>query len=1069
MKLDREQQAAATRWGQDVCVVAGPGSGKTRVLVERFVWLVEERKIPPSDIIAFTFTEKAANEIRKRLRERFAGRSEWRDEMERAWISTIHSFCARLLRENALAAGIDPEFIVLDEASGKRELNDAAERVLDELYAQDPDGLRALLESVNSWDLASDLCRLYENRRIGTGEPSPPAPRVTLDEFVAMAEEVRGAKLAGWSDSQREEMAKFYRWAEPILALRGQPVSKELLTRLTDLEVNRNKLQRKSNVSESIKWLKDNIKEVRAAVAYECFLPQRKLIERTLDRIDATYADAKRVQSALDFNDLEHSAIRLLESNAETRKAVQSRFQAILMDEMQDTNPLQWRLVELLRSPDCFFAVGDVNQSIYGFRHAEPHVFAEYSEKLKQGGRKVDRLPQNYRSRPEILAAVEAVCAGLAGIEDLRLEARRSFKPKEIPSVEVIAVRGEKGEDLVRREATWVARRIRELVGTLTIQYRVDGEERERLLEFSDVAILIRKSGPMEQFEAVLEEYGVPCLIARGTQFFKTPEVTDLMALLRVIENPRDEIRLAAVLRSPLVGVSDETLLLLKQAGNLADGLAAFRGEGVVTDEAERLEMFRRQLAELREQAGYVSPDRLLARVIDEVDYLGGASARVRGNVDKLLSLARDAWVDRRLALRELLEELEAMRDEESEPEAPPEDSVNAVRMLTIHQAKGLEFPVVFLAHIQTGVGKGQNDLVYSREFGLGVRWRLPDGIHSAADHVHLAIAEREKAREAEEAHRLLFVAMTRAEQHLVVSYYVPDRPQSDWPRVIENGWKFSPAVEEEEPVIHQADGFPSAVRLLRASTEAPPMERQTSSAEAEAVVALPRPGRAGQYDSAASVTGLTLFRDCPRRWLLGRSLGFEGVEETGRAEGEGERSGVEVGIETHRLLAGVEDAQASARARELAARFEASELAARARAAVRCERESPLLFALEDVVLRGQIDLWFEERDGQLVVVDYKTGNFGAQNAGEWLESYRLQLRFYAAALRKREKKPVKEAWLYFLGDDHPEPVPLGSEEELAGLVREFREAQERLEFPARPGARCQWCEFYRGLCPAL
>ncbi len=1069
MKLDPEQRAAATRWGQDVCVAAGPGSGKTRVLVERFVWLVEDRKIPPSNIIAFTFTEKAANEIRKRLRERFAGKSEWREEMERAWISTIHAFCARLLRENALAAGLDPEFAVLDESAARMLLSEAVAQALDELHAQDPDGLRALLESINSWDLKTDLCRLYSDQRLATEPPAPPAPEVTFDEFVTRIESAFGDPLPGWSQPQREEMAKFKAWAEPLLALRGQPVSEEHLRRLTKLEVNRNKLKRNSEASESIKWLKDNFDAVRAGLVYECFLPQRELIECTVERTGAIYSAAKRAQSALDFDDLEQQAIRLLSSDGSVRRAVQSRFQAILMDEMQDTNPLQWRLVELLRTPDCFFAVGDVNQSIYGFRHAEPRVFAQYTERLKQGGRAVDRLQQNYRSRPEILAAVEAVCAGLDGIQDLRLEARRAFKPKNIPSVEVIAVSGERGEDMVRKEATWVARRIRELVGSLPVQYRADSEERERLLEFSDVAILMRKSGPMERFEAVLEEFGVPCLIARGTNFFKTPEVTDLVRLLHVIENPRDEFSLAAVLRSPLVGLSDEALLLLKRNGHLAEALTASGDLPLEPEELARLNMFREQLAGLREQAGYVSPDRLIARVVDEVDYLGGASARVWGNVEKLLSLVRGWWAERPQPLRAILDRLAALREEESEAEAPPADSVNAVRMLTIHQAKGLEFPVVFLAHAQTGVSSGESDLVYSRELGLGVRWRLPGGVESAPDHVHRAIAGQEKEREAKEAHRLLFVAMTRAEQHLVVSYSIQKNARSDWPKKIQEGWKFSPDPAGDEAIVHTPEGSGSSVRLLCTSSFAPRLEGESVKTSSQPVQILDRPPRKGQYDGAAPVTALTLFRECPRRWLLGRSLGFE--EAGALEEGEGGRgpSGAEFGALVHRILAGEAGGEASAEAKEMASRFEASELGARARQARRCERESAFLFAWDDIVLRGRVDLWFEEEDGKLVVVDYKTDRFEPEDREERLETYRLQLRFYAAALKRQRKKPVKEAWLYLLRDDRAEPVALGGEEELRALLRQFREAQEKLEFPARPGARCRGCGFYRNLCPGL
>jgi len=1069
VKLDRHQQGAATRWGQDVCVAAGPGSGKTRVLVERFVWLVEERRVPPSAIVAFTFTEKAANELRKRLRERFEARQEMQEEIERAWVSTIHAFCARLLREHSLAAGIDPEFAVFDEPEARQALSEAAEQALDELAIGNPAELHALLASLNEWDLAGGLCRLHAAMRVGVARPAAPRPQISFEQFLDQVEGVLRASLEGWKPAQIEEFQKLRAWAAPLLALRGRPVSEEHLRRLTEPPVNLNRVKRSSPVAEQIKTLRETAKAASAALVYEYYLPQRRTIEALLERMSRVYEAGKRARSALDFSDLEHLAIRLLESDPELRQKLSGRFQAILLDETQDTNPLQWRLIELLRTPDCFFAVGDVNQSIYRFRHAEPRVFMQFIREVERGNKFVDRLRQNYRSRPEILKAVEAVCSDIDGIEKVSFEPQRRFEPKPVPSVEVLAVSGARAEDLVRKEAAWVAARIRELVGTLAVQQRVDGEEIVRPLEFSDIGILLRKSEPMEQFEAVLRQSGIPCVIARGSHFFKTPEVTDLVRLLHVLENPRDEISLAAVLRSPLVGVSDDALVRMKAAGHLAEALEGEPDPAMDSEDAGRLAIFRRQLAELREMTGYVSPDVFLARVLDESNYWDGLPVRARANIDKFLALVREQWSARPRPLRELLDEVAALRDAGAEAEAPPDDSANAVRMMTIHQAKGLEFPVVFLAHAHTGVNQSQPDLLYSKDFGLGVRWRLPDGEQSAPDFIHRTIAEYEKQREAEEAHRLLFVAMTRAEQHLVVSFSVGRRTLSDWPGLIAKGWGFSLEEVDLEPQIIQAEGRGFQIRLLRTSAPAPRTEGAVVCDEAPAVQLVPRSPRTAQYDSATSVTALAHFRECPRRWLLGRHIGFRAAQAVAAGESEAGGGGLEFGSAVHRLLAGADSGGAPAEIQEMAARFQTSELAARARAAVRCERESPFVFAMDDVVLRGQIDLWFEEADGNLVVVDYKSDQFDPETRQARLEAYKTQLRFYAAALSRQWNKRVKEAWLYLLRENTAEPVALNGEEELVALLDEFRRAQEELDFPMRPGPQCRSCEFYRQLCPGL
>lgn len=1052
--------------------MAGPGSGKTRVLVERFAWLVEERKTPPSAILAFTFTEKAAHEIRKRLAEHFQNRPGLREEIENAWVSTIHSFCARLLREHAVASGVDPAFGVWDEIEASLELEAAIIQALDELAINRRAEFRDLVYALNSWDLATALARLYQATRITTVRPEETPPKLDFDSFLGEIEEILQGSRAGWTESQVKQFDIFKAWAAPLLELRGSPVSMEHLTRLRDADWNLGRIKKNDPVADGMKAIKkERLPAIRSLVAYYCYLPQRRTLEAALNRVAEIYEERKRARSALDFADLEHYAIRLLKSDEALRRRIQSRFQAILMDEMQDTNPLQWELVELLHTPKRLFAVGDVNQSIYGFRHADPDVLRRFSQRLREQQRAIDTLRENHRSRPEVLRAVEAVVGGRPGIEAFQFEPKRCFKEKPVPSVEVIVVTALEGEDKVRKEAAWMARRIRELTGTLLIQERQDGREVERPLRYSDIAILLRKGSPMEQMEATLREFGIPCVISRGSSFFDAQEVSDLLRLLHVIENPRDEISLAAVLLSPLVGLRAETLVFLKKAGNLADGMQNPELSGAATDECERLRRFCARLRQARTLAGYVSPDYLLAYVAGESGSLDDLTPRARANADKFLSLLRRLWAEDPLPLRSLLKRIHKIRDAASESEAPPSEPGDVVRMMSIHAAKGLEFPVVFLSHVHAGVVRSADDLAYSKEHGLGVRWMLPDGSAAVADAIHAAIAAEEKRREEEEADRLLFVAMTRAEQHLVITGATGDRYLSRWPEVISGGLGFAWEGLDEAPVVLRPPKHDFEIRLFRTNaTPENPYGPDAAGAE-EAVIEVAPPERAGQFDSTASITALIEFYECPRRWFLGSYLGFRQRppvvfgDDSEEDEPE-EAAGLEFGALVHRLLAGGNAGDAEPEAWEMTERFRASDLARRAAAALRRGQETPFVWALEDVVLRGQIDLWFEEADGRLVVVDYKTDRLDSKIRNDRLKAYSLQLRYYAAALSRQWKKPVKEAWLYLLREGKAEPVALGGEEELRAVVQAFCQAQDRLDFPMREGPQCHVCKFHGNLC---
>lgn len=1008
MALSEDQRRAVERTGQDVCVVAGPGSGKTRVLIERFAWLVEHRRVDPARILAITFTEKAATEIKQRLIARFAARTELREAIERAWVSTIHGFCARLLRENAIAAGLAPDFSVLDQAPAERMARESAEEALEELYHEGPGDLRRLLEALDlstqddgrQPDLARSLMTVHEVLRV-SGLRELPEPRASADVFHAARELAQTAlsdRTPVSTANQKLAHARLREWAARFIALAPEPISLDHF-HLAKLGVNLGHLKKDSMARQAATDLKNDVlPRLEASLATSWNSGLLDLLRHAVARIGVLYRTKKRDQSALDFSDLEEESIRLLESDEAVRRETAARFDEILMDEMQDTNRPQWRLLRLIRRR--FFAAGDVNQSIYGFRYAEPVVFREYREALRAAGAAVDDLRENHRSFDPILKTVSRMLDGQPGIETRPLIAARGDGPHAVERL----VGG--GDDAVNVEASLVASRIRELV---------DAHE----YPFSDIAILVRTLSATEPFERAFDRFDIPFLVSGGRTFLEAREIRDLLALLAALVNPLDEVALIGVLRSPFAAISDEELFRAGREGWMRE--------------------FDQRFGHLRRRAGFVAPDRLLAEALDECGYCAPLSDRARANIEKFLAHIRREHANRQRPLAELLDDLESLRAMRSEAEAPPAEAGNIVRLVSIHAAKGLEFPVVFVSALHHGPDRRKPVIAFSSVYGLGAKWRNPSTGKGVSDAAHAAILEETKTKEEAEENRLLYVAMTRAEDRLYLSYSAR-RNASSWQKLAEA------AVAE----------MTFADQVLD-----PPARRVAAGVIAAAEVLLDPPPITGQHDSAAAVTAIAQFHACPRQYLL-NSLSGVPRQIAGVATG-----GAATGLAVHRILAGA-DADSEEHA-ELAGRFTNSELGRRAALADRIEREFDFVFSLgdalspENVVLRGQIDLWFEE-SGELILADYKTDHDESSS-----ETYALQLRLYALALERYAGRLPDRAVVYYLRTNRAQEVSLQAAalDEAWSAVREFLDAQERLEFPLKPGPQCRRCVFFQNRCP--
>ncbi len=447
-----DQLAAIEYRALDACVVAGPGSGKTTVLVERYRALIEDRHFDPRHILAITFTEKAAANMKAKLAELFAHNPIRLRDLESAWVSTVHGFCARLLRENAISAGIDPRFTILDARESEDLQYICLNAALDELVEQRRADALELIEALQVPWVASDLRNAYDGIRCAGKTVAEvramenPGADLTPQGMAAILLRL----LANWPanlspSARRTQRADLLEWAQRLCSA-GDLVAGEFVRLVKSCPLHFGKVP--DSEKEALREFKASLPDLIAWSVDRRTSHFRSLIFDALARFDELYTERKLARGALDFNDLERHAVDLLRRDKEVKVRVRAQVRKVMLYEFQDSNRQQSELIELVCGEDVFFAVGDINQSIYGFRHARPEIFQEYRTKidafakaLRQAG---TQLPQ---PRQEILRCVELLLNQAEGIDARQLVAGSSFAQKPNPSIEVLKIQAGADED----------------------------------------------------------------------------------------------------------------------------------------------------------------------------------------------------------------------------------------------------------------------------------------------------------------------------------------------------------------------------------------------------------------------------------------------------------------------------------------------------------------------------------------------------------------------------------------------------------------------------------------------
>ncbi len=852
VSLTEQQHQAICVPGASVALSAGAGCGKTTVLTERFLAaLDDEGGRPLAALVALTFTEKAARELRQRIRARCRAGLDSADSLdrERWWavlrgldaapIGTFHEFCARLIRRHAMLAGVDPEFAILDESiagslrdeavrvairkllatrdldlidlgtdHGLAQIREALGRLLtfravdlESWSQQDPSEIAArwraladdrlwpmLLDRAQSLvepcrcllrDLVSDHPKIAERRftlldalrQLDPG--APPSPSDRLDELVSLL--------------RVQDLPRAPSWPSAEIHASIRDAFKELREHID------NKLKPAMNWSDSgslVATAEQTLRFARLALAAR-----------------AEHDRLKRARRGLDFDDLLICARNLLRDHPDLAARAEdgpSPVDFVLVDEFQDTDAIQGEVLRLLGGSGFLsgrlFVVGDVKQSIYRFRGAEPLIFRQWRGEFPEPGRL--GLTENFRSVPGVIGFVNALF-GDCFVEPDSDHRLRPIRPADTcrPTVEFLWPDFESGEEEtedvrpVKRsvherriiDARCIARRLRErLDAGWPILDRATRAVRPA--HAGDVALLFRAMTDLWPYESALADEGFDYHTIGGSAFYAQQEVHDVINLLSVVEDPFDEVAMAGALRSPFFGVSDEGLFRLSTSfpdGGLTTGLYRLgEVDRITSTDRARASRAVERLARWRAQKDRQPMARLVSQILEESGFEAAVVCEFLGdrklaNTRKIVRLARDFDRQGGFTLADFVARLRAdLEQEPREEQAATTDEAGAsVRLMSIHQAKGLEFPIVVLPDLARG-SQTPSPLVACRS-DLGLIVRPPRVVSDPSeaqpepetdDPVYRAYRTLEQIEDEQESLRLFYVAATRARDALILS-----------------------------------------------------------------------------------------------------------------------------------------------------------------------------------------------------------------------------------------------------------------------------------------------------------
>lgn len=857
LELTTQQKQVIESSGGAVLVSAAAGSGKTFVLVKRLLSMINNADDPASisQFLIITYTKAAAAELRAKITDEIKSEiakapqnkhlSRQLNLISGAKIMTVHSFCTSILRENAYLAGISPDFRVAEDNECDIWKQHALDDVLEHKYAsidEDP-AFEALVENMSAGYSDKKLCQVildaYDKVRTHAD------PNAWMDEQLKLMEELsKTDTVSPWEKEildNCKRTAEFWagRYEAAIDSMEGSEFEEKYLPifandleqiqsficgieegwdcarqsasfefsalkavrNVSDTEL-KDKLQKTRNdFKKAAKSLQTKLDVDRADISRD-MQDQLLVITGLFDAVkafDKQYALEKRKRSALDFGDLEHLSLELLISKdgspTDTAKSIASRFREIMVDEYQDTNEIQDKIMSAVSTNGKnLFMVGDVKQSIYRFRLADPTIFLdkymtypEYSSAQKGESRKII-LSQNFRSRSQVLDAANYVFGNIMSTEfgemeygdDERLNLGATYYPDSDQcdvEFDIIDMESAEDEELdrVTAEAAFTAGRIKQLLQTQKVY---DSKlSSYRPMEPGDVVILMRSpTSRADTYIEQLKRLGIPCSFGGGKSgLLDTAEAKMLVALLEVIDNPHQDVPLIATLRSPLFGFTNDQLAMIRLAGK---NTAFYDALILAAENDEKCKIFIDALSKLREESIHKTASELIWSIFETTNIIpvclamdGGALRRA--NLMLLYEYALGMESSGYKGLFSFVSRLRKLKEQGEMLQGAAETAEgNQVTIMSIHKSKGLEFPVVFLCDLSKRFNTSDlmNQVLMHKDLGAGVKIRDNARMIEYNSVMRNAIELRSKREMLSEELRVLYVAMTRAKEKLIMT-----------------------------------------------------------------------------------------------------------------------------------------------------------------------------------------------------------------------------------------------------------------------------------------------------------
>ena len=848
MEFTKEQQKVIDVRGTNALVSAAAGSGKTAVVVERLIERVIKDGIDIDEILLVTFTKAAAAEMKDRIREAFEKKLEETDPKDPVFghvekqfsllfgapISTIDSFCLDVIKNNFDIIEAEPSFRVADDGETAMIRADVMDELMERHYLTEDDTrffdfLERFSVRRSDEDITDAIEKIHD---FAVSRPDPEGFIISLTDLydVKSTEEIKNSRLFSVAfelitsrlSAVRNAMAK----AVEIVDLPDGPQTyrasfEEDLSLLDELleaddffalfgrasGASFSKLSSAKSPGED-KSLREAAKALRARAKKMFEKLQSSFFEGTLEDILAElkqgkedmkvlselsleflrdFREEKKRRGLMDFTDIEHSALRILQ-NAEVLRRYRKKFREVMVDEYQDCNRIQEEIFKCVSNGRNLFCVGDVKQSIYSFRDACPDLFVnKYQKYAEEEEGELILLSKNFRSRQAVLDATNVVFKNImhsdvGGVEYDKnaflnySDSYTTHNPDDM--TEYLLAPGDRDSDLSGMEiqALSVAKRIRELVGNFDVEDRKTKTVRK--CTYGDIVILMRSLSEYGQtYAGILSDSGIPVSLDNKTGYLLSAEIRTLINFLYVIDNPRQDIPLAGTLLS-IFGDFDESDLALIRAGapkaTLFEAVERAAGEG-----DEKASLFLAKLERYRHAASYLSMYELLTLIIKEHGYDNIVRAGKNGalginNLNMLLFRASEFEKTSYKGLFRFIRYIEYLKRYEIDMKGPSEEDPDrdAVRIMTVHHSKGLEFPVVMVCELQRRFN--------SRD--LSERLLTDDVLGAGTDIIDIKRRTRKKtfvkkliqlrkenALKGEEL-RILYVAMTRAEQKLILS-----------------------------------------------------------------------------------------------------------------------------------------------------------------------------------------------------------------------------------------------------------------------------------------------------------